>query len=35
MLVVTLLQLLQCRNRHADCAFWSSIGECEANPNVG
>lgn len=21
-----------CRNKHADCAFWSVIGECEKNP---
>lgn len=23
-----------CRNNHANCAFWSVIGECENNPAV-
>merc|ERR1712226_1830646 len=22
----------ECQNRHVDCAFWVSIGECDANP---
>merc|ERR1711884_535346 len=22
-----------CKNRHEDCSFWASVGECEENPN--
>merc|ERR1712038_1938041 len=22
----------RCKNRHADCAFWSLLGECDENP---
>lgn len=25
--------LPRCKNRHAECAFWAHIGECDANPS--